>query len=330
MTQPENEIQSVLDQLALLEPSSADAPRPAAQTLAHIRKRREPGTHKDPLTYLRRVLTASSYRVAFASVLLVMLFGLAFSFPTVRAAASEFLGLFRVQKFAAISISADQIAILERVAREGLVPGEFEIISESAGVTPADSIGEASAITGLAVRSLAALGEPVEVYVTGGSTGRLTIDLEGSRAILEATGVDPGLLPDTLDGKQVEVSVFAGVEQRWQNGTWLLQAESPLVEYPAEMDPAVLGQALLQVLGMSEEESSRLAQDIDWTSTLLLPIPRDFATFNEVIVDGVSGLALASLDGEHGVIMWQTDGVVYALNGAGSTAELVSLANSLQ
>jgi hypothetical protein len=158
----------------------------------------------------------------------------------------------------------------------------------------------------------------------------LTIDLEGSRAILEATGVDPGLLPDTLDGKQVEVSVFAGVEQRWQNGTWLLQAESPLVEYPAEMDPAVLGQALLQVLGMSEEESSRLAQDIDWTSTLLLPIPRDFATFNEVIVDGVSGLALASLDGEHGVIMWQTDGVVYALNGAGSTAELVSLANSLQ
>lgn len=330
MTQPESEIQSVIDRLSVLEPTAADAPTPAVQALKRIRQHRQNTRRGSVLDRLGNVLSISKHRYAYSGALLLLLFGLAFSFPTVRAAASEFLGLFRVRKFAAISVSPEQIAVLEQIAETGLTPGELEITSEFGSLTPAESLTEAGALTGLAVRSLTALGVPDGIYVSDGGSGRLTIDLEGARAILEAAGVDPRLLPDALEGELVDVIIQAGVEQQWQDGTTLLQTESPLVEYPDGLDPTVLGQALLQVLGMNEDEAVRLAQSIDWTSTLLLPVPQEFATFNEVTIDDVSGLALASLDGTHSVVMWQKEDVIYLLSGPGTTNDLVSLADSLQ
>jgi hypothetical protein len=109
----------------------------------------------------------------------------------------------------------------------------------------------------------------------------------------------------------------------------LNQSSSPLIEYPEDVDTAALGQALLQALGMDARQARRLAQSIDWTSTLLLPIPEGIATFSEVDVDGVGGLAFSSYDGVNNAILWQKDGVVYVLNG-GQLDELVDVANSLR
>jgi len=104
-----------------------------------------------------------------------------------------------------------------------------------------------------------------------------------------------------------------------------MQAESPLVEYPDDIDPTVLGEALLQVLGTEPREAHRIANSIDWASTLLLPIPNEIVTFSEVIVDGVNGVALEPLDGEGGSLLWQKDGKMYMLSGQGSVDELLSL-----
>jgi hypothetical protein len=331
MTQGDDRIEEVLDMLSLLEPTAADAPRPAAQALARMRPQLVDEEDKRFSNRIRRFLTMSNRKYSYAALLVILLFGLAFAFPAVRAAANDFLGLFRVQKFAAISISPEQIAILERMAEEGLMPGELEVTEEPGELTPVDSLGEAAVTTGLIhVRTLDALGKPDEIYVADGGSGRLTIDLEGARAIVEAAGADPALLPDSLDGARVDVVVFTGVQQSWSDGTMLMQTESPLVEYPDDLDPTLLGGALLQVLGMNADEAQRLAQQIDWTSTLLLPVPQDFATFSEVTVDGVSGIALSSLDGEGSALLWQKDGVVYLLSNNGSTADLLSLAGSLR
>jgi hypothetical protein len=325
----EKEVQEVLDQLTILEPTRDDAPRPAGQALASIRQQLDRRQQNQIPSRLSRLLNGPGRRFALAATFL-LLFALLFTLPTVRAAASDFLSLFRIQKFAAISVSPEQIAVLQRMADQGLTPGELEITQEPGRPQPVSMLTEASAILGFEASSLAALGAPQEIYVTDGSSGRLTIDLAGSRAILAASGVEPGLLPDSVDGQQVLVTIFAGVEQHWPGDTWLLQTRSPLIEYPDELDPALLGQAFLQVLGMNEDEASRLAQNIDWTSTLLLPVPQELASFNEVTVGGQSSLALSSLDGQRGVVMWQRDGVIYLLNGSGSLAELVSLANSVK
>jgi hypothetical protein len=180
------------------------------------------------------------------------------------------------------------------------------------------------------VRTLAALDRPERIQVMDGGDGRLVIDAAQSQEILKIAGADPRLVPNSLDGARVDVTVFASVEQAWQDGTFFIQTESPVVNYPEGLDPVPLGEALLQLLGMNPSEASRLARNIDWTGTLLLPVPQNVATFSEITIDGVSGLALTSIDGQGTALMWQKDGMIYILSGPGATSELVELANSIQ
>jgi hypothetical protein len=85
----------------------------------------------------------------------------------------------------------------------------------------------------------------------------------------------------------------------------------------------------LEILGLDKEEAARLSQEIDWTSTLLLPIPQDIANYHEVTVDGVSGMAVSELDGRSATIIWQKEGVIYSLFGDRSAEELLALTDSL-
>ena len=163
-----------------------------------------------------------------------------------RAAASDLLSLFRVQKFAAISISPEQIALLQQVAEKGILPGELEIAQEPGALTPVDSLAEAAILTGItAVRTLPTLGEPEEIFISEGGSGQFTIDEANARSLLEAANLNPDLLPQGIDGNRITVAIFSGVEQRWADGTTLLQTDSPLVQYPAALDPVLLGEALL-------------------------------------------------------------------------------------
>lgn len=324
MTQSDKETQEVLDQLSLLAPGAQDKPQPAAEAYAQIMGQLEPAESRSS-SWIRSLDTMFRKRTVAVGLSFVLLLAILFSFPAVRAGASEFLGLFRVQKFAPISITPGQIAILEQLAEEGMEPGELVIRNEPGAITPVDSLGEAGLRTGLDVRTLSSMGEPDEINVLDGGDGYLIIDLAAARAIVEAAGADPALLPESLDGARVDVAAFPGVQQVWGEDIIFMQAESPLVEYPDDIDPAVLGEALLQVLGTEPREARRIAQSIDWASTLLLPIPSEMVTFSEVVVDGVNGVALEPLDGEGGSLMWQKEGKVYMLNGKGDVGELLSL-----
>jgi hypothetical protein len=257
-----------------------------------------------------------------------MLFSAAFAFPSVRAAASDFLGLFRVQKFAAISVSPEQLALLEEIAQSGLMPGEVQMIQEPGQPTAVNSLAEAQSVSGLNLKTLAELGTPDQIYTMTGGSGRLIVNVEDTRAIVETVGVDPALIPDSLDGQPVNLTVYPAVSLQWDEIV-LLQSPSPLVEYPEDLDTAALGEALLQILGMNERQARRLARDVDWTNTLLLPVPENVASFTEVRVNGVSGLALTSLNGRDAALMWQKDGIVYILSGA-SVADLIGVADSLE
>jgi hypothetical protein len=249
----------------------------------------------------------------------------------VRAAASDFLGLFRVQKFAAISVSPEQIALLQQVAESGLTPGNMTLLEEPSEPRPVDTLDEAASATALSsVRTLTGLGQPEAILVADGGCGQFELDLESARAILTAVGADPTLLPDSLADSTISIAVSSSVEQRWDDGTFLVKMESPEVSYPAELDPALLGAAMLQVLGLSPAEANRLSQQIDWTSTLLLPIPTDFASFNEVTVDGVSGLYLQSMEGSSGALVWQKAGMIHLLFSPRAQNELLDLVNTLR
>jgi hypothetical protein len=170
----------------------------------------------------------------------------------------------------------------------------------------------------------------MEIFISEGGSAEFTVDEASARALLETANLDPTLLPTDIDGARITVATFNGVEQRWEDGTTLLQMDSPLVQYPERLDPAVLGEALLQILGLNPLEAGRLARQIDWTSTLLLPIPTDMASFEETTINGTSGIGLSSLDGQFHALIWQENGRLYLLVAAKTMPELAELANTLE
>ena len=62
---------------------------------------------------------------------------------------------------------------------------------------------------------------------------------------------------------------------------------------------------------------------------LLLPVPSTLATFSEVNVDGVNGMALTSIDGQGNVLIWQKSGVLFLVVGNQTVSDLVALANEM-
>lgn len=328
MNSHDDEFRDVFDKLDLLTPLGVDAPRPAPQALAQLKQRLGAEMPRQPW-YWRFTDMFKQRKYAFATAMVLFLIVL-FAMPGVRAAASEFLGLFRVQKFAPISVSPQQLAMLEQIAEQGLVPGELTMDQEPSEPQKVESLDAAAAASGFFPRTLSDLGQPEEIMVMQGGSGRLTVNLANARAILESAGLDPMLLPDSLDGQPVDATLYATVDQSWADGTMLMQTPSPQIDYPDDVDPTVLGEALLQILGMSPAEAHEMAQNIDWTSTLVVPVPQTIFTFAEVTVDGTSGMALTSIeDGQSGLV-WQKDGTVYFLTAAGSTEDLLKLADSLQ
>ena len=270
-------------------------------------------------------------KYAIAAAMVALLLIASFAFPGVRAFASDLLGLFRVQKFAPISVSPQQIALLEQLSDQGLYPGDLVMDGEHAPAYEVESLEAAAAEVGHSVRSVKELGQPDSVRIFPGNSGHLIVNLESARAIMEAVDADPTLLPDSLDGAQVDVTVYDQVEQRWADNTFLLQMAVPLVNYPADVDTVALGQALLQVLGIPESEARNLAESIDWTTTLIVPLPESAFSFNEVTVDGATGVSLSSLqEGDGSAIVWQKEGILYMLTGNRSANELINLANNLQ
>lgn len=324
MTENEREFIDIMDELEALSPGADDAPKPASHALAQLKSQLEPQQQSK-----WRLPNMFSRRYIWATLSVLILLVIVVSIPGVRAAASDFLGLFRVQKFAPISISAEQIALLAEIAESGLYPGEIEMFDEPGPAVPVNSTDAAEAVAGWKARSPNARDVPDQIFVIEGGAGRLTIDVENTRALVEAAGADPDLIPDSLEGAVVDVTVFTAVSQSWQDGIMLNQSPSPLIEYPEEVDTAALGEALLQALGMDSRQARRLARSIDWTSTLLLPIPEGMATFNEVTVDGVNGLAFGSIDGSQSAVLWQKDGMVYVLSG-GQVDDLAAVANSMR
>ena len=328
MKREPEQIDDVLARLEVLAPREAEAPTPVATALARLQDR-PVQPHRWGVIWRWLTQPSGGRRIGFALVLLLLLV-FTFSFPAVRTAASEILGTFRVQRFAPIALSPEQISALAELSEQGFMPGQIEQTSPGSSITAEDAV-EAAELAGIQLQFPAALPAPATFQVSEAPDMRLTINLADTRALLEAAGLDPLILPDAVDGQAVDVSTTPGVTVRWPDGIVLFQTASPQVTYPPGVDLQILGQAALQILGMSELEAANLAATIDWTSTFVLPIPTEVAAYEEVTVQGLPALLITSLDGQAGGLVWQQNGIVYILSGsAAAEFDLLALANSME
>lgn len=182
------------------------------------------------------------------------------------------------------------------------------------------------------------------------------VDLELVKAVLKDLEREDIELPKELDNAVVQVTVDGSVVTMFGNcrykeppattpaqdpddpTTWekptepqecitLIQMPSPTVTAPPELNLAQIGEAYLQILGLSREEAVNFSRNIDWTSTFVIPIPRYHGEYREVTVDGVTGVLLDSYGYTN--LLWVKNGVIYTLTGPRTVSEMLAIANSL-
>jgi len=329
--------------LSALRPTTLDAPdvRRALITIKRKTEQRSEGTMLERIRMSKR-----AQRTGAAIAALALVVGL-FTLAPVRALAAQFLGLFRVERFVTVEVSPERIEQLNALLDENMSFGQVEG-SEAEPVEVA-SLDEAAAVAGFRPRVPQGYGDPVRIEVSPASTATFTPDVEAMRQVFAALDLDPMLLPDNIDGQQFVFNIPAGIALTYEyqysdsDGFSVMQAPSPTVEGPDNVDMQQLGNAMLQLLGMSPQEAERLSASIDWTTTMVLPIPTDVASVREVEVDGVTGLAFelrgsGGLDdpdsgGERGgsALLWQNGGYVYMLGADRShVSRLLEIAATLQ
>ena len=68
---------------------------------------------------------------------------------------------------------------------------------------------------------------------------------------------------------------------------------------------------------MSREEAAAFTATVDWTSTLVIPVPRRASTYEDVSVDGVTGKLIQRVTdyAPEYALIWVKDGIVYAVSG---------------
>lgn len=273
---------------------------------------------------LKSLTWSGRWRPLTAGLAALACLAILFSFAPVRQAAADFLGLFRVRKFAVIPIDPAQAERLETLARQAeSVLGEPTIVRPEGAAQLVASAEEASALGGFAVRAPSSLPQGATLRkfeVQAGPALHYEAERAVLQALLEAAGIQGAPLPEaeTLVF-DLDMPYAASQEYSLSRGTLTLtQMPSPEVALPEGIDPVALGELAFQFLGMPRDDASRLARSIDWSTTLVIPLPTDLGVTREVTVDGATGLLLQGQNTAqgHSLVAWERDGILYMLNGS--------------
>jgi hypothetical protein len=295
--------------------------------------------------------------LAAAGVMLALV--LVFS-PSARAMAQDFLNLFRVKRFTAISVDQTRVAELEqnRVDIQSLLSSSTEVLKDPGEPVTVDGPQAAAQLAGLMVRvptNVPSGYALYKTYVQGAGSVRFKADTARLQSLIQTLGVTDVQIPAQLNGQTVTVDkppvvvmdyalLVNGEAVTHTNHLIVMQAHNPEVTLPDGVDMAQLGEIGLRVAGMSADEAHRFAQSIDWSSTMLVPVPATASSFREVTVHGVTGLLVTTSDSSTqqstekdgfasssgSVLMWAEGDMVYAVTGTGNNVQLVDLADSMQ
>jgi hypothetical protein len=287
----------------------------------------------------------------------VLLLALILAIPSTRAVAGQLLQLFRIQQVTVIPV--DYTGLRQLTGNDALGSQMSELISSSTTVfqkpadpVPAADAAEAGSLAGFPVR-LPANANPSQLYVLGSGSFSLTVDRDKAQALLDEAGRSDLVLPKSIDGQEVSVSIPASVAagygtcpvlgadkaeeemipgRRYPDCVILSQIPSPTVNAPPDLDVEALAQLGLEFTGMTREEAVAFASTVDWTSTLVIPIPKNAAMYEQVQVDGVTGTLVQRPAGDAAqfALMWVKDGIIYTVSGLGTNAQrAIEMANAM-
>jgi hypothetical protein len=356
--------------LAILAPAADNFPINPGE--AYLQFRNSVGTVDEPTASWITRLFAPRWRPAWGFAALAMTVAILVSVNPVRMWAQQVLAMLRVQKIQVVTIDpatlmsssepdARPYKLVNQFIADNVVvtmdPGQPDIVSD---------VTQAAELTGHPIRIIGSLAAPMSVQVNGEAAFQMTIDRDRIAALLDEVGRSDIQIPESANGALVAVHIPKTVLSSYgdcpvrqkspgsnpqsraeamaarrmerlasakdTNCTYLIQAQSPMVSVPPNLDMAGIAEAALELVGMSPAEARSFCQTVDWSSTLVVPIPSNSSSYETVAVDGVEGTLITQTlsEGNRYSLLWIKEGVIYSLAGHGGPSEALSLAASLR
>ena len=293
-------------------------------------------------TAMARPWVDRHWRLLLSVVGIGLLLTVALATPGGRAAATGFLAQFRVQQFAVITIDPqDPAAAFASLDQLGTIqhPGSTTGgPDDRPSLRPADSVEAAAERTGIAVKTPTQLPAGVvatpRVLTSPSGVVSFTLDRAKATAYLAEQGESGLLVPEALDGATLRVQIPAAVvlmygDAAGQPSLLVAQAPSPTVDVSGGASLADFRAFLLSIPGLPTDTVAQLRAIEDWTRTLPIPIPQDEASSREVTVGGAVGVSIRDAQTRYGFVVWQRDGLLYAVAGEYGEQDLLAVAASL-
>ena len=357
------------DLLATLAPAADSlATNPA---MAYARFNHQFGAaHDRRATWIAR-LFAPGWRPAWGFAVVAMAVAILVSVNPVSTWAQRILAMLRVQKIQVVTIDPTTLMsssepesrpykLINQFIADNVVvtmdPGKPEVVS---------NMTKAAQLTGYPIRMIGSLGAPHSVEVNGETAFQMTFNRDRVATLLDEIGRSDIQIPESANGALVAVHIPKTVismygdcpvrhryvtsnpqsqaealaERKMErmanvkdtNCTYLIQAPSPTVSVPPDLKMSDIAEAALELAGMTPAEAHSFCQTVDWSSTLVVPIPRNSSSYETVTVDGVEGTLITETlsQGNRYSLLWIKNGVIHSLTGHGNSSDALSLAASL-
>lgn len=284
---------------------------------------------------------------AAAAMLAIIVMVASFTLSPMRTVADGFLDQFRVQKFAAVTIPMDLVEPLqsgmlqslsagdkERIKQELDVLGTFETTFQldMSSLPSATTVEDAETQFGdIAVPDELpdGFGSPT-AYVTEAGSATYVLNVDRAREITEALNLPIYAFDQvTADTLTFTANVSPASVLRYRNGSTNIiigQTASPTLDIPEGFDMDALREDILRFPGLPIDLVAQLRSIDDWESTLIVPIP-EHADSRDVTVNGNAGLLIEMEQGA--VVLWEDDGVLYAVAGQVSADDVLDIADSM-
>ncbi len=332
--------------LAFLSAESEQPVPNAAQALARFQK--EKTTQKEYPMFQRLF----SHRVMRFGTAAVAILVLVLAVPATRAMAAQLLGLFRVQQVTVIPVDFSGMQTLAGDNTLGKQIGQMlsSAVTVTRKASPPETVADAAQASSQAAFNVRLPQNltPSQIVVDQGLAFSFKVDRARAQALIDEAGRKDLVLPDSIDGAEVSVNVPAGVSASYGTCPALTNAESsasigmngstgrrypdcvimaeipsPTVTAPVGVDVSQLAQIGLEFTGMSADQAAAFAKTVNWTSSLVIPIPRNAATYENVPVDGVTGTLIQRPvdDAPQYALIWVKNGIIYAIAGLGSDSQ---------
>ena len=251
--------------------------------------------------------------------------------------AQSFVTIFQPTSVAAVPLTSLDVRSLAQLRHYGSIHLPDRVSSSVAST--AETAGHLAGMTVLRPASVPAGVTAAPSYtVSPSASASFTFSATKARAWAQRARVRLPIMPANVDGSTIDVTVgtsvvatYGGCLSGCSTIPQLLigQMVAPRITSTGAGLNSILNYAL-NLPGVTPQLATELRTVGDPTSTLPIPVPLSFAHADAVTVQGVHGEAIGDSTGIGSLVVWEKNGVVYAVGGTLPIGQVESIANALR